>query len=392
MTESRKRRDSSQSERKPASMPSRLVVENPKLKFIVGSTEDESSDSSENLSITQPIDNSLPDTAPHLEWTGDPHSAESIALLLMTKFKSEPLPNPNELYWLVNESQAPQQILPFGDLSVPVNPDDDVPYHSIRGNDTWAPPRNMLIFHVQPPPERRRLLMQQNHRCAGCGQKVAPSLVHTFRYCHYLGKYFCSACHKNQIALIPARVISNWDFTLYHVSNFSLKWLDEIWSLPLFHIGDLKPQLYERVKQLSKARKTRMKLQAIGEFIVQCRFALSEKSILKTLPEHWLEDIDVWSMNDFVDVHNGTFTKKILETIRTLESHILAANCELCKARGWICEGCPNKSDVIFPWQEKISRCQRCGSCYHEKCLKECSKCERLKRRSFIVVKKPQRK
>lgn len=389
MPESRRGRDINPKKKQHSASPN---YDKKKTKFTIGSTEDENSDSSEetNNRNPSPIDN-VPDTSPHLEWNGDPHAAESIALMLMSKFKSQPLPNPSELYWLVNETQAPQQILPFGDLSLPINPDDDLPYHSIRGNDTWAPPRNMLIFHVQPAPERRRLLMQQNHRCAGCGMKVAPGLMHTFRYCHYLGKYFCSACHKNQIAIIPARVISTWDFTLYHVSNFSLKWLDEIWNLPLFHIGDLKPQLYEKVKQLRKAKSVKVKFQAIAEFITKCRFAEREKNMLKQLPEHWLDDVDVWSMNDFVDVKNGTFTKKIFENIRELEMHILLENCELCRARGWLCEGCSsNKNDVIFPWQDKISRCPRCGTCYHEKCFKDCNKCERLKKRSFILVKKSQ--
>lgn len=51
-------------------------------------------------------------------------------------------------------------------------------------------------------------------------------------------------------------------------------------------------------------------------------------------------------------------------------------------ARGFFCELCPNKRDVIFPWQSKIKRCAICGSCYHDKCFKgDCSKCERFKRR-----------
>ena len=36
-----------------------------------------------------------------------------------------------------------------------------------------------------------------------------------FRYCHYLGKYFCSTCHSNILEVIPARVVRKWDFTKY---------------------------------------------------------------------------------------------------------------------------------------------------------------------------------
>lgn len=123
---------------------------------------------------------------------------------------------------------------------------------------------------------RKALMTQQNFRCAGCGMAVAPGellllclmvvsiinppvviigfqeslyicnlsqnllmfvysvclsfFVHIswsktcfspadymkrFRYCHYLGKYFCSTCHSNILEVIPARVVRKWDFTKY---------------------------------------------------------------------------------------------------------------------------------------------------------------------------------
>ena len=40
-----------------------------------------------------------------------------------------------------------------------------------------------------------------------------------FRYCHYLGKYFCSSCHGNFLEVIPANVIKKWDFTKYPSAN-----------------------------------------------------------------------------------------------------------------------------------------------------------------------------
>ena len=36
-----------------------------------------------------------------------------------------------------------------------------------------------------------------------------------FRYCEYLGKYFCTSCHQNKLAVIPAKVLSKWDFKKY---------------------------------------------------------------------------------------------------------------------------------------------------------------------------------
>lgn len=308
----------------------------PPTKFIVGSVDDESDSSSNDESYSKRTSSTSSDdvnvNVPHMEWNADPHSAESIAMILMSKFKNQRLPNP---IWMVNEAMAPQQLLPFPDssFSYPINPDD--PFHLntfIRGSKDWAPPRQQIIFTVHPTPDRRRQCQKQLNRCAGCGMKVQPQYVYTFRYCDYLGKYFCSACHKNQISSIPARVLEKWDFSLYPVSNFAYRWLDEIWSLPLFHVLDLNRNLYEKAKALARAREARIKLKYIQDFIEQCRFADKEQGFCKEVPSHWTEDVDIWSMTDFVDTKNNVFTERIQEIIRRLDEHITKNNCEVSVA------------------------------------------------------------
>ena len=306
-------------------------------KFTVGSIDDDSESSmSDEASTDKQASSSSDDineNIPQMEWnvSDDPHSAESIAMMLMSKFKNQRLPNPSSLLWLVNESQAPQQMLPFPDsFSLPINPDE--PFHLnsfIRGSKDWAPPRQQIIFTVHPPPDRRRQMQRQLNRCAGCGMKVQPAYMHTFRYCKYLGKYFCSACHKNQISSIPARVLDKWDFSLYPVSNFAYKWLDQIWNIPLFHVGDLKPQLYEKAKPLKRAREVRLQLKYLQSFIKQCRFAQMEQGYCKEISAHWTDDVDIWSMTDFVDIKNNVFSERIQEIIKRLEEHIVKNQCEV---------------------------------------------------------------
>lgn len=36
-----------------------------------------------------------------------------------------------------------------------------------------------------------------------------------FRYCNYLGKYFCNTCQSSKPTFIPARIIRRWDFKEY---------------------------------------------------------------------------------------------------------------------------------------------------------------------------------
>lgn len=59
---------------------------------------------------------------------------------------------------------------------------------------------------------RKDLMNKQHYKCAGCGIAVAEQYASKFRYCSYLGKYFCTGCHKNQVALLPARILYKWDF------------------------------------------------------------------------------------------------------------------------------------------------------------------------------------
>lgn len=71
-------------------------------------------------------------------------------------------------------------------------------------------------------------MARQNYRCAGCGMRVAEQYASKFRYCNYLGRYFCTGCHTNQLALVPARILHKWDFTRFvyfpsYLNNFEIR-------------------------------------------------------------------------------------------------------------------------------------------------------------------------
>ncbi len=275
--------------------PTRSSQPPPKIrpKFTVGSVEDETSSSLSSEEIPDKRNESDDASVPKMEWNTslDINSPESIAISLMSKFEHQKT-NAENLLWMVNESQVPQSLLPIPD-SYPINPDENFNFNSIRGHQFWAPPRQQIIFTVHPPPDRKRQIMKQGNRCAGCGMKVHSAYFHKFRYCDYTSKFFCTACHKNQVSQIPARVLDKWDFTLNPVSNFAYKWLDQIWNLPLFHVSDLNVKLYARVKQLSAAREARLQLKYIIEFVNLCRFAEKEKELIGRVPQHWIEDVDI---------------------------------------------------------------------------------------------------
>ncbi|XP_076242602.1 run domain Beclin-1-interacting and cysteine-rich domain-containing protein rubicon isoform X2 [Calliopsis andreniformis] len=203
-------------------------------------------------------------------------SAEGVALSLISRFSEKHLPRASELQWLVSEKEAPQRLLPLP-KGWPVNPDEAENSESIplRGTTEWAPPRPQIIFTSHPPPVRRTLIAKQNYRCAGCGMKVAVKYANKFRYCEYLGRYFCTGCHTNHVGLIPGKILSKWDFNRYPVSNFSYRLLDQMTLDPLFQINDLNSSLYRRIKQLDRTRLLRTQLFFFKDFLFTCRFATS---------------------------------------------------------------------------------------------------------------------
>ena len=101
------------------------------------------------------------------------------------------------------------------------------------------------------------------------------------------------------------------------------------WNIPLFHVGDLKPQLYEKAKPLKRAREVKLQLKYLQSFIKQCRFAQMEQGYCKEIPAHWTDDVDIWSMTDFVDIKNNVFSERIQEIIKRLEEHIVKNHCEV---------------------------------------------------------------
>ncbi|XP_012286389.1 run domain Beclin-1-interacting and cysteine-rich domain-containing protein isoform X2 [Orussus abietinus] len=315
-------------------------------------------------------------------------SAEGVALSLISKFSEKQLPRASELEWLVSEQDAPQQLLPLP-KSWPVSPDevgtkDNSSAISLRGTLEWAPPRPQIIFTAHPPPVRKILIAKQNYRCAGCGMKVAVAYANRFRYCEYLGRYFCTGCHTNQVALIPGKVLSKWDFNRYPVSNFAYRLLDQMAGDPLFQVQDLNPLLYRRVKQLERTRVLRTQLFFLKDFLLTCRFATSIQETLKKEPKYMLSDPHVYSIQDLFQVKTGLLPARLQDIVQACRTHVL--DCELCQARGFVCELCGSK-DVIFPWQLlKVIRCEQCGACFHIGCKEistkaECPRCTRLQAR-----------
>ncbi|XP_061426446.1 LOW QUALITY PROTEIN: run domain Beclin-1-interacting and cysteine-rich domain-containing protein-like [Lethenteron reissneri] len=315
------------------------------------------------------------------------NSAEAVAMGLLRRFQGMQLPAASELDWLVTEEDAPQKLLPMPG-SVPICPDDGE--HSdvyklrirVRGNLEWAPPRAQIIFDIHPSTKKKVILAKQNSRCAGCGTKVDSNYIKRLRYCEYLGKLFCQCCQSGSVAVVPGRLLRRWDASRYPVSNFARELLARIGHDPLYNLMDINPQLYRRVKALTVVQELRKQLVHLKHLLQTCRHA---ESILATLsssvPGHLTEEVDLYSLEDLLAVRRGELAPTLRQMVTQTTQHVRA--CQLCQARGFICEFCQKEEDILFPFE--LTRCQQCPgcrACYHKCCFaaarEDCPRCKRI--------------
>ncbi|CAH9104387.1 unnamed protein product, partial [Cuscuta europaea] len=98
-----------------------------------------------------------------------------------------------------------------------------------------------LIVQNRPFKSVKQLLDEQHRSCAGCyinfgdGKSRVEEFVQTLgwgqpRLCEYSGQLYCSSCHRNETAVLPARVLHYWDFSYYSVSQMAKSYLDSIYS------------------------------------------------------------------------------------------------------------------------------------------------------------------
>ncbi|CAB0038495.1 unnamed protein product [Trichogramma brassicae] len=235
-------------------------------------------------------------------------SAEGVALSLISRFSEKHLPRASELKWLVSEQDAPQRVSTQYLKILAAFAEKLADKSGRRRGRQYATTRNGRVgsasssnhFYaasatsvriVRSPYiisddyrwgtdvfvkfcRRKILIAKQNYRCAGCGMKVAVEYASKFRYCEYLGRYFCTGCHTNQVTFIPGKILTKWDFSRYPVSNFAYRLLDRMMDDPLFPVTkDLYSSLYRRSKQLHRTRLLRTQLFYFKDFLFNCRFA-----------------------------------------------------------------------------------------------------------------------
>ncbi|XP_049341105.1 protein associated with UVRAG as autophagy enhancer isoform X2 [Astyanax mexicanus] len=312
-------------------------------------------------------------------------SAESLAQRLLTELRKQKLSEQTFICYKPGLEEFPLDTVSMV-TGGGVRLSEEIRMRSrMRGTLTWAPPRFQIIFNVQPNQRRSDVIAAQHFLCAGCGTEVEPRYIKRLRYCEYLGRYFCDSCHSGGDSMIPGRVLSRWDFGRYPVSSFSKQLLDSIWEQPLFKLSAVAKNLYSQAKELQRFRELQEQLISIKKLLKACRLSEGILSDFQQLPSHLTEELHLFSMDDLFRVKRGQIFPTAKAMLRTAAAHVEV--CELCQAKGFICEFCRGP-DVLFPFQTDIcTRCRDCRACFHTACFRDesCPRCSRLQIRKSLL-------
>ncbi|NWH81655.1 RUBCL protein, partial [Piaya cayana] len=254
----------------------------------------------------------------------------------------------------------------------------------LRGSSGWAPPKSQIIFNIHPSVKRDVVVAAQNFTCVGCGTPIESKYIGRLRYCDYLGKYFCECCHNYAQSSIPARILLKWDFKKYYVCNFSKHLLDSIWQHPIFNVSCINKDLYMKSKDLDRVREIQQQLFHLKKLLRTCRFGESVLKEFEQVPSHLTEELHLFSLDDLVKIKRGQLLPLLKDILKSSTSHV--DGCELCQAKGFICEFCQS-ADLLFPYQTaKCIRCTECKACFHKACFKSggCPKCLRIAARRTL--------
>ncbi|XP_060515935.1 uncharacterized protein LOC132695600 [Cylas formicarius] len=231
-----------------------------------------------------------------------------------------------------------------------------------------------------------RGLDYQNFECAGC--RRALGVTTRPNVCGFTGEYFCEFCMSPEKMSIPARIIHNWDFKQYPVSQKSFDYINEIKDHPVIDLKIVNPFIYGAVEEMAELQKLRNQLNFLRAYLYTCRKPVIEQLQKQMWPKEYMyEHIHQYSISDLHDVTSGDLFKALEKVVQFGRDHVF--NCWLCSQKGFVCEIC-EKPKELFPFDvENVYRCDMCYAVFHKSCLnssKPCPKCERRKKRQELPL------
>ncbi|KAB0800998.1 hypothetical protein PPYR_05352 [Photinus pyralis] len=226
----------------------------------------------------------------------------------------------------------------------------------------------------------------QNYQCAECKENL--SLLPKPKTCGFTAKYYCDNCMSEELVCLPARVIHNWDFKVYQVSQNAFTYITEMMTRPTIDLKLLNPCIYSVSTEMAKLQNLRIQLNFLRDYLYTCREPVIEELQNQIGGKDYLyEHVHQYSIADLAEIRSGALSQHLQKVVQFGVDHV--HNCWLCSQKGFICEVC-KKSKVLYPFEmDNVYRCNVCNAIYHNGCLNSsqlCRKCDRKKKREDLPL------
>ncbi|XP_073785153.1 differentially expressed in FDCP 8 homolog isoform X5 [Danio rerio] len=167
-------------------------------------------------------------------------------------------------------------------------------------------------------------LDKQDYRCSECRTPISlRGIPNEARQCDYTGQYYCSSCHWNDTAIVPARVIHNWEFEPRKVCRSSMRYLALMMPRPVLRLKEINPLLFNFVEDLVEIRKLRQDILLMKPYFITCKEAMEARLLLHLQDrQHFVENDDMYSLQDLIDTSNGRLSCSLTEIHTTFAKHI----------------------------------------------------------------------
>ncbi|XP_071839592.1 pleckstrin homology domain-containing family M member 1-like isoform X2 [Apostichopus japonicus] len=239
---------------------------------------------------------------------------------------------------------------------------------------------------------REKGLAAQKFQCRGCSCELGI-IFGKHKVCNYDGYYYCSECHLDEQAVIPARILYNWDFRKHCVARHTKLFLNQVEDMALIDVGKYNPSLYGAISEMEQILALRKQILYLKAYLFTCKQSVAEQLRTKIWPrEYMLENCHLYSVRDLLQVQSGNLGPQLKKIIVFAARHV--QQCALCSQKGFICEICENPK-IIYPFDTDLTvRCDKCRSVFHRSCktdIQPCPRCLRRKLRSPMDEEKDDR-
>jgi hypothetical protein len=202
-------------------------------------------------------------------------------------------------------------------------------------------------------------------------------------------RYYCSDCHTGQTAVIPARLLYNWDAAPRPVARSSIIFLQHIAARPIIDMAVFNPGLARVAPALEEAGGLRKQLTYLVAYLAACTRAQAEGVKVALAETVWPREYlytgtELYSISDMEQLHRGELLVTLRAAVKVCTNHVLG--CLVCSGRGFICEVCSDRRPVYPFHLATTSQCQQCQTVFHLECARRlacCPRCERLAARGL---------